>query len=86
MTEQRYRCPNCDTRIIDRRLAQCEGCGKDIPSDRLYTKEQLAALESEIKRRQRARQRALDERRSRRSDDVDVNCISGGDGGDGGCD
>ena len=53
-----YQCPACQRILYNRRLAQCEHCGADLPASLLFSAAEIAALdqklaESEARRKQR---------------------------------
>ena len=47
MTERQYCCPSCGFRIFNRRLATCERCGATLPSELLFSREEIDALDAD---------------------------------------
>lgn len=50
----RFACPSCNRNIINRKINRCLYCGATLPSDLLFTKEEIAVLD-EQEHRQRVR-------------------------------
>lgn len=46
----RYRCPDCNFPVFNRRVSKCESCGAPLPAEMLYTKEQAEAIDAEFER------------------------------------
>jgi hypothetical protein len=71
----RFRCPACGFAVFNRRLPACESCGAGLPSELLYTPQQLQALAAahqriDLQRDELARQAAeLEAQRLRRRGD-----------------
>lgn len=56
-------CPFCDAVVSSRRSGKCGVCGKDLPEDCLFTPEQKAGIEEQMKllaQRHRAAQDHMD--------------------------
>jgi hypothetical protein len=47
--DYRIACPKCGSVIYSRRHATCGNCGEKLPADLLLTKEQIAALDEQMK-------------------------------------
>ena len=59
-----YHCPTCQRIIYNRRLAQCEFCGTDIPADLRFSAAEIAALDrklAELEKRRKQRELEQDE-------------------------
>ena len=50
----KYRCPACDKTIFNRRIPNCEFCGASLPSELLYSQDDLDDLKN-TRERLRAR-------------------------------
>ncbi len=64
----RFVCPSCHFTVYNRRVAQCEKCGQDLPAEfRFSAKERQLLAEEEVRqekaRRDMAHERAEWERR-----------------------
>ncbi len=55
-TESRFRCPNCNFAIFNRRLAKCESCSTALPPELLLSPEQLNFFEADHQRMGKMRQ------------------------------
>lgn len=90
----RFRCPACSFPVFNRRVARCESCAAELPASLLFTTPQLAILDAEHARNEKARAdlaRGARPRRSTDGSDIDFNFgdadagdAGGGDGGGGG--
>jgi hypothetical protein len=86
----KYRCPSCGFQIFNRRVPKCESCGAMLPSELLFSQDQIAALnaEHEKNRKERAARALAVRGRGSSSEGGDVGTSwdfdGGGDGG--GCD
>ncbi|CAN5171659.1 hypothetical protein BH11PSE11_BH11PSE11_18690 [soil metagenome] len=47
-----FLCPDCNRRIVNRKINVCLYCGATLPADALFSPEQIAALEAQ-QRKQR---------------------------------
>jgi hypothetical protein len=57
-----YHCPTCQRIIFNRRLAQCEFCGADIPNSLRFSAAEIAALDRKMaESAQRQKQRELEQ-------------------------
>jgi hypothetical protein len=83
----KYRCPSCAFPIFNRRVPKCESCGVTLPSELLFSREQIAALDAEHEKTRLER-----ESRARRGNSgfgggsFGNSWDMGGDGDGGGCD
>ena len=86
----KFRCPACGFQIFNRRIAKCESCGAPLPSELLFSKDQIAALDAEHEKSRKAQEARMRAGRSRSGDsgggdvgsDWGVGVGDGGDGGD----
>jgi hypothetical protein len=86
----RFRCPACNFPVFNRRVVRCESCAAELPARLLFSAPQLAFIDAEHARNEKARvelARGASLRRS--SDDGSIDFEFGGDdgggaGGDGG--
>ena len=46
----RYKCPNCNFPVFNRRVAKCESCNAPLPTEILYSKEQTEAIDAEFEK------------------------------------
>jgi len=46
----RYRCPNCDFPIFNRRVKRCESCAADLPQELLYSAQQIETIDAEFEK------------------------------------
>jgi DNA-directed RNA polymerase subunit RPC12/RpoP len=86
----KYRCPSCGFQIFNRRFPKCESCGATLPSELLFTPEEIAALDAEHEKSRREREaRARKAKRGRADyggEGFGGSWDSGGDGDGGGGD
>jgi len=40
-----FRCPKCESPIVNRRIPRCERCGEQLPADLLFTPKQIEQLD-----------------------------------------
>lgn len=40
-----FRCPKCESQIVNRRIPRCERCGEQLPADLLFTPKQIEQLD-----------------------------------------
>lgn len=53
----KYKCPSCNRGVLNRKVDRCLYCGATLPSDLLFSKEEIAALdEQERARREKKHQ------------------------------
>jgi len=88
----RFRCPACSFSVFNRRVPRCESCTAELPASLLFTAPQLAVLDDELARNEKARAdlaRGARPRRSAEGGDIDFDfgdadagdACGGGDGG-----
>jgi len=83
----RFRCPACNFPVFNRRVARCESCAAELPASLLFTTPQLAVVDAEHARNEKARAELARGARPRRgSDGGSVDFDFGGDDGGGGSD
>lgn len=89
----RFRCPACSFSAFNRRVVRCESCAAELPASLLFTAPQLAVLDAEHARNEKARvdlARGARPRRSTDGGDIDFDFgdadahAGGAGGGDGG--
>ena len=68
----KYKCPQCGVTIFNRRFPNCEACQAPLPVQLLYSEDEIAAIDEEI--------RKSDQRRSEMSLRIGLGIL--GDGGD----
>lgn len=51
----RFHCPACGFAVFNRRVATCESCSAALPSEFLFTREDLSLIESEHERNDEVR-------------------------------
>lgn len=49
-----WKCPACETQILNRRLPKCVHCGEAIPSEMVLSQKQIKALDDEAERARKA--------------------------------
>ena len=55
-TKTRFRCPTCGFAVFNRRVATCESCSSTLPANFLFTPADLAFVDTEHARNEKARQ------------------------------
>ena len=84
MPTVKYRCPSCGFQIFNRRVSTCESCGAALPSELLFSQEQIAALDAEHEKSEKQRRaRARSGRGDAAGDSGLWIDFGGGDGGGG---
>jgi len=81
MPAARYRCPKCGFRIFNRRVSKCESCGAALPSELLFSQEQIAALDAEHEKSEKQRRARSRSGRDDGTGDSGLSLDYGGDGG-----
>lgn len=84
MPAVRYRCPTCGFQIFNRRVSKCESCGAALPSELLFSRQQIAALDAEHEKSEKQRRARARSGRDDGTGDFGLSFDYGGDGG--GCD
>lgn len=64
MVEPKYKCPDCSRTIFNRRNSKCEFCGCELPSELLFSSDDIARLEKSRKARERDRRQTSDSNQS----------------------
>ena len=46
----RYKCPNCNFPVFNRRVAKCESCKEPLPQEMLYSEKQVGEIDAEFEK------------------------------------
>lgn len=46
----KYKCPNCNFPVFNRRVTKCESCHEPLPQELLYSKKQMESIDAEFER------------------------------------
>ena len=91
LSQTKYRCPACGFQIFNRRVQKCESCGHSLPTELLFTPEELKQLDTAYARARKEREESSRKSGSHDNSGFDGSDSSGAfdsgcDGGGGGCD
>lgn len=89
MSLDKFRCPACGFQIFNRRVTKCEGCGCELPSELLFSRDEVTKLDAQYELGRKEREAI-----TRRARSHDLGGSSGigssgdfdSDGGGNGCD